>query len=175
MNPYPTLMEEINGMKNVRRTGPEDVKHPSNISLQGCQKRSSSQSTHFRRCPAFRAISPCFISTSSPPVPQRVERLSSPSGLRASHPSSACVVSWNGLITKKAQTPLLGRDRPSGIAGTDDRRRCHPSPDRDSALSLWFLPEDPNSKFSPQQNLVVFGCFQLAFLAVMEGIVDHSP
>jgi hypothetical protein len=63
---------------------------------------------------------------------------------------------------------LLGRDRPSGIAGTDDRRRCLPSPDRDSALSLWFLPEDPNSKFSPQQILVVFGFFQLAFLAVVE-------
>jgi hypothetical protein len=73
MNPYPTLMEEINGMKNVRRTGPEDVKHPSNISLQGCQKRSSSQRTHFRRCPAFRAISLLHINEFTASSPESGE------------------------------------------------------------------------------------------------------
>lgn len=69
----PTIIEEINGMKNVRRTDPEDVKHPSNISLQAVKKHSSSQSTHFRRCPAFRAISLLHINEFTASSPESGE------------------------------------------------------------------------------------------------------
>jgi hypothetical protein len=68
-------MEEINGIKNVRRTDPEDVKHPSNISLQGCQKASSSQSTTSDAVQHSELYLPASYQRVHRQFPREVERL----------------------------------------------------------------------------------------------------
>jgi hypothetical protein len=106
----PTLIEVIYGMKNVRRTDLEDVKHPSPISAskavqkqnQKSKRPSSLQRTHIRRFSTFRAIYPRFVSVNRPPPSHNVQRFSSPLRLRASHISKRLLwLHGNGLATKK--------------------------------------------------------------------------